>query len=343
MYRRWKAWAAAICLLLAGLTGSGLTQAQVELSKVTIAVGGKPQFSYLPLTVADQLGYFKDEGLDVKITDFAGGTKALQAVIGGSADVVSGAFDHIITLQAKGLRYTGFVLQGRTPQMVVGVASAKAGTYRSPRDLKGMKIGVTAPGAGTHMLVAHMLAQDGLKSSDVSIIGVGGGASAIAGLRAGNIDAISGADPMITLLQEKNEIKIIADTRTLKGSNDVFGGPMPSSALFASQAFIQKNPNTVQALTNAIVRALRWIQKATPAEVAKTVPPQYLLGDEALYMRAFTNSKEAMSPDGLFPMEGAQVSLRTLSAFYPEITSDKIKLEDTFTNQFVFKADNKYK
>src|SRR3954465_11602851 len=75
-----------------------------EKPKLTIAVGGKNLLYYLPLTIAESLGYFKAEGLDVTIAEFAGGSKALEAVVGGSADVVSGAFEHTLIMQPKGIR-----------------------------------------------------------------------------------------------------------------------------------------------------------------------------------------------------------------------------------------------
>ena len=91
-------------------------QAQViDKPKLTIAVGGKNLLYYLPLTIAESLGYFKAEGLDVTIADFAGGSRALQAVVGGSADVVSGAFEHTLNMQAKGQKLRAFALQGRAP------------------------------------------------------------------------------------------------------------------------------------------------------------------------------------------------------------------------------------
>src|ERR1043166_8952422 len=152
-------------------------QGKPEKPKVAIAVGGKAGFYYLPLTIAERLGYFKDEGLDVEISDFAGGSKALQAVVGGSADVVSGAWENTIDQQPKGLNMQGFVLMGRYPAISLGIVKSKAASYKSPKDLKGMKIGVSAPGSSTNRLVLHMLAKDGLKGDDVSIIGVGTSAS----------------------------------------------------------------------------------------------------------------------------------------------------------------------
>src|SRR5258705_11128247 len=94
----------------------GVSHAQtVEKPKLTIAVGGKNLLYYLPLTIAESLGYFKSEGLDLTIADFAGGSRALQAMIGGSADVVSAAFEHTINIQGKGQRLRAFVRQVRAP------------------------------------------------------------------------------------------------------------------------------------------------------------------------------------------------------------------------------------
>ena len=322
---------------------SAQSQVKPELNKVTIAVGGKPGLYYLPLTLAEQLGYFKDEGLNVEIIDFAGGTKALQAVVGGSADVASGAFENAINLQARNQKYRAFVLQARVPQIVLAIATSKADNYKSPKDLKGLKIGVSAPGSSTSMLLNYVLAQNGLKPTDVSTIGVGVSSGALSALRMGTIDAISNIDPVISMLQEKGEIKIIADTRTVKDTQAIFGGLMPAASLYASQEFIDKNPKTVQALTNAMVRTLKWLKKAGPSEIIKTVPEAYLLGDRSLYLAAYTNSKEAFSLDGLFSASAVQVALKAVSSFNQDVHADKINLSDTYTNDFVVKANQKYR
>src|SRR6267142_2028237 len=158
-----------------------LVRAQaLEKPKLTIAVGGKNLLYYLPLSIAESLGYFKAEGLDVSIADFAGGSRALQAVVGGSADVVSGAFEHTLNMQAKGQPMRAFVLQGRTPQIVLGVGTKAMPDYKSIADLKGKKIGVTAPGSSTNILANFVLGRGGLKPSDVSIIGVGASQGAVA-------------------------------------------------------------------------------------------------------------------------------------------------------------------
>jgi NitT/TauT family transport system substrate-binding protein len=339
-----RTFASATALGVAALAVPALrAQARLEKSKVAIAVGGKAAFYYLPLTITEQLGYFKAEGLDVEISDFAGGARALQAVVGGSADVVSGAYEHTINLQSKNQVFQAFVLQGRAPQIAFGVSTKTMSGYKTVADLKGKKIGVSAPGSSTNMMANLVLSRAGLKASDVSFIGVGTAAGALAALRSGQIDAMSNTDPVMTMLEQKGDVKIISDTRTLKGTLEVFGGPMPAACLYAPLEFIQKNPNTCQAMANAIVRGLKWLQTAGPGDIIKTVPENYLLGDRGLYLASFNKVRESIALDGLIPEEGAKTALKALTSFDPSIKADKIDLAKTYTNEFARRAKEKFK
>ena len=321
---------------------AGLARAQgLEKPKVTLAVGGKNLLYYLPLTIAESLGYFKEEGLEVSIVDFAGGSQALRAVVGGSADVVSGAFEHTINMQAKGQRMRAFVLQGRAPQIVLGINPKTLPNYKSIADLRGKKIGVTAPGSSTNIMANFVLGKAGVKPNEVSIIGVGAGNGAVAAMRSGQIDAISNLDPVITLLQRSGDLKIVSDTRVVAVADKVFGGPMPAGCLYAPQAFIDKHPATVQALVNAMVRADHWIQRAGPSDIVKAVPESYLLGDRAVYIDAFLASQKALSPDGMIPEAGAETARRALASIDPEIAKAKLDLAAVWTNEFAKKANAK--
>ena len=163
-------------------------------------------------------------------------------------------------------------------------------------------------------------------------------------MKSGEIDAVSNIDPVITMMEKSGDIVVIADTRTEEGTRKVIGfSDLPAAALYAPIDFIKKNPNTVQALTNAIVRALLWLRTATPDQVADTVPPDYLLGDRALYLASYSKFKDAISPDGLFTQEGATNTLKFLAAFNPSIKPAEIKLGQTFDNSFAEKALAKYK
>ena len=342
MHRRSFAVAASAAVVGFTALPARLRAQPVEKPKLTLAVGGKNLLYYLPLTIAESMGYFKAEGLDVTIADFAGGSRALQAVIGGSADVVSGAFEHTLNMQVKGQRMRAFALQGRAPQIVLGVNTKTMPHFKNLAELKGKKLGVTAPGSSTNVLANFVLAKAGLKPGDVAIVGVGAGSGAVAAMRSGLIDAISNLDPVITLLLRSGDLKVVTDTRVVAEADKIFGGPMPAGCLYAPQSFIDKNPATVQALANAIVRADKGIQAAGAGDIIKAVPESYLLGDRAVYVDAFLAAKGALSVDGVFPEAGAETARRALASIDPEIAAAKIDLGALFTNDFVNRANAKY-
>jgi len=331
-------------VLVAVIVGALASQAQAQIEKkdVHIAVGGKTALYYLPLTITERLGYFKDEGLNVRISDFPGGTRSLEAVVGGSADVVAGAYEHTINMQSRKQNFQAFVLTGAAPQITVAIASKLAPNYRSPKDLKGLKVGISAPGSSTNMVINYLAAQGGLKPADFSVIGVGAGATVIAAIDQGRVDVISQTDPAVTILEKAGKVKVIAETRTPEGTAKIFGGPMPAASLYAPIDFIRKNPNTVQALTNATVRALKWMQDASPQQILDTVPEEYLLGNKAMYLFAYNNVKTAYSKDGYFSEAGAKTTLKALASFNPNIKPASINLAQTFTNEFAKKANAKY-
>ena len=328
-------------VLLTMLPQNADAQSTPEKRKVNVATAslGLP---YLPLIIAQQRKYFAEEGLEVEIAAFAGGSKALQSLMGGSSDVASGAYSNTLTMAAKGQKLKNFVVQVRYPALTIAVSKRVADRYKSPKDLKGMKIGVSAPGSSTHMVVNHLLSKGGLTSNDVSIIGVGTSAAAVAAIEKGEIDAIINSDPVMTKLEADNAVKVIAETRTSKGTQDLFGGPYPEAGLYATAEFIAKNPNTIQALTNAIVRAQLWMQTASIDDIAANVPPDHMLGDKELYLASYKKMHEAHSPDGLITKEGAQIVHDVLAAFLPEVKAANIKVEDTYENRFVEAALKKW-
>lgn len=326
-----------ILLLLYAITFSvGAVAGKPEKADVVIAVGGISGMYYLPLALADRLGYFKAEGLNVEIADFAGGSKALQAMMGGSADVTAGGFDHVITLQARGQNVQSFVLMLTVPAIELGMVTSKVGSYRSAKDLKGMKIGVTAPGSTTHMFVNRMLKLAGLAPDDVAIIGIGSGPTAVAAVRAGQVDALANVEPVISMLEHFGAIKVVAESITEQGSKAIFGDKLPSGCLYSKQEFIQKYPNTVQALANAIVRALKWLQRSSPDDVAKAVPKEYLLGEPEVYLTALRKSLPTYSPDGAFSSSAVQAFIEVLGSFDPNVKAAAgLDVRRTYDNKFV--------
>jgi NitT/TauT family transport system substrate-binding protein len=331
--------------LVAGVAFALTAGAQApEKKKITIAVGGKSLFYYLPLTVAERKGYFKDEGLEVEIPDFAGGAKALQALVGGSADMVSGAYEHTINMAAKKQPITAVVLQAKYSSIVLVLPKDKAAKYKGPQDLKGLKVGVTAPGSSTNMFVNNLLARGGLKPTDVSIVGVGAGAGAVAAMEKGEIDALSNLDPVVTQLESTGKFVAVADSRTEKGMNDIYGGAYMASVIYVNSDYVKKNPATVQAVVNAMVRADKWIAKATPQEIVELMPAEYKAGNPSLYKEALLKNMIGYSENGEMTLKAADNVYKVLKQFEPSVmNAGKMDLSATFDNSFVQKANAKYK
>ena len=320
---------------LAAGSCSACSRSSSKSSNVTIAVGGKSLIYYLPLTIAERLGYFTAAGLNVQIVDFSAGSLALKALVGGSADVVAGAFEHTLAMQAKGQPLRAFVLLGCAPQIVLGVGKKALPEFHELAQLRGKKIGVTAPGSSTHVLLAYVLRQAGLAQDSVAVVGVGAGASAVAALRSGQVDGLSNLDPAIAILERAGELQVITDTRSVAESQRVFGGPMPGGCLYATQRFIDTQREATQALTSALVRADAWIQQASLEQILAAVPEAYLLGDAEVYRAALTAGRPALSADGVIPEGAAETALRALSLLDPSLKGSAFDLGACYTNEFV--------
>lgn len=333
-----------VCTIIVGLlfiafTGPGI--AQVEKPRVTLAVGGQPLYIYLPLTLAAQLGYFRDAGVDVDIVDVAGGAKALEALLGGSADVVCGFIDHTIEMQAQGKSIKMFVLYDRYPGLVLAVTKAgMAKGMKTIADLRGAKIGVTAPGSSTHFFAEYLLTKNGVPVDQESYIGIGTAATAVAAARRGVVDALVNVDPTITILTRSGDATVLADTRTTLGTLRVFGGPYPAGGLYTTPAFLERNPKTAEALTVASVRALHWIRTHTAEQIAEKMPERFFQSDKALYVASLKDNLEMFSPDGRVPLTGLQTIVKVLSQFDKSVVANASKINPAaaFTNDFVERA-----
>ena len=329
----------AAALALAVTTTLPAVAQAPEKKDVKLGVGGASSLYYLPLALTEQLGHFKEQGLNVEVNDFKGGSQSLQALIGGSADVVTGAYEHTLRMQQKGQDILAVIELGRYPGISIGVKTDKAAAYKSPADLKGMKIGVTAPGSSTNMITWFVMAKAGLGKDDASFIGVGTGAGAVAAIQKGEIDAITNIEPVMAKLEKEGLVKIVAETRTTAGTTAMLGGAMPAAVLYLKRDFSAKNPNTVQALTNAFYKTLRWMKTATPEQIAEKVPTEYLLGDKATYLAAVKASQQAYSEDGVVSLEGQKRSLDFLKQFEADFKDVKEDiLAKTWDGRFVAKA-----
>jgi NitT/TauT family transport system substrate-binding protein len=319
--------------VLVFLSGAAVAQ------KVTIAIGGAACLCYLPTVLANQLGEFKKAGVDVEMVDFKGGSQSLTAVLGGSADVVSGYFDHCVNLASKGQELKSIVVYDRYPGFALVISPKQTDSIKSVKDLAGKRIGVSAPGSSTDYFLKFILKKNGVDPNGVGVIGVGLGASAVAAMEQGSIDAAIMLDPAVTQLGGRNkDLKILVDTRTQKDTIDVFGGEYPGGALYTKAEWIEKNPKAAQGLVNAIVNTLKWIHSHTPEEIMAKMPDELIGADKGLYLAALKATLPMYSETGRMDPKGAEAVLAVFSQSSPDVAKAKIDLSKTYTNQFVEKA-----
>ncbi len=322
--------------------GALLVTVGAAAAKVTIAIGGAGCLCYLPTVLAEQLGEYKKAGVDVEMVNFKGGSQALTAVLGGSADVVSGYFDHCVNLAAKHQALLAFVVYDRFPGLALVVAPKNAKTVASVKDLAGKKVGVSAPGSSTHFFLTYLLSKNGVDPNSVGVVGVGLEATAVAAMEQGSVDAAVMLDPAVTLLQGKhNDLKILSDTRTQRDTLAVFGGEYPGGALYTRADWIASHQKEVQALTNAMVSTLRWIHAHTAEEIMAKMPADLVGSDKALYLAALKNTIPMYSETGRMDPKGAAAVLAVFSQSSPEVAKANIDLSKTYTNTFVDEAHQK--
>jgi NitT/TauT family transport system substrate-binding protein len=319
--------------LMALMLTSGFAAAQ---TRITVAVGGGACLCYLPTVLAKQLGEFEKAGLAVDLVDLKGGSDALKAVLGGSADVVSGYFDHCVNLAARKQELQSFVVYDRYPGLVLVVSPSHAKEISSIKDLAGKKVGVSAPGSSTDFFLKYLLKKNGLDPISAAVIGVGLGATAVAAMEQGQIDAAVMLDPSVTVLQGSHpDLKILADTRTQKDTLAMFGGEYPGGALYSTAAWVSAHENEVQALTNAIVATLAWIHSHSAEEIMAKMPDEMVGRDKALYLAALKNTIPMYSETGKMDPKGADAVLAVFSEGSPEVAKANVDVSKTWTNKFV--------
>ncbi len=308
--------------------------------RVTIALAARQSLYHLPLTLADQLGYFKKAGVQVEWSAHESGAKALASALQGQAEVVAGAFDHLFVLQSKGLNYQAFVQMGRTPQVSLGVASRL--DLPSLLALKGARFGVTALDSSTYWMTCQWLLQNGLLPEDVVFVEVGSSAAVADALRQGAIDALCNPDPVMYGLEQKNDIRVLAEARTLMSTRKLMGGPVPGGCLFAKTDFLQRQPEVAQALSDGVVHALKWLQTAGLTDILKTVPPVHWLGDRAVYLGAFEKLRESYALDGLIAADAVSNAWRAHTRLPGRQGSARMAVAQTYINGFAQKSKNRF-
>ena len=312
-------------------TGNGGAKTTVK-----IMVGGLNKQIYLPAMLAQRLGFYSEQGLDVQLSDEPAGVDAEDAMLAGQVDAVVGFYDHNIDLQSKGKQTESVVQFSQAPGEVELVRADLADMVRSPADFKGRKLGVTGLGSSTNFLTRYLAVRNGLKVTDITSVAVQAGPTFIAAMEHRQIDAGMTTEPTISALLARNEAKVLIDMRTVDGARTALGGTYPAACLYARSDWVNGHKQTAQKLANAYVKTLRWISTHSAADITDKLPPDYYSGiGKDAYVKALDAGKGMFTTDGVMPEDGPQTVLNVLSAFDTTVQGHQVDLGRTYTTEFV--------
>ncbi|MFL6677160.1 MAG: ABC transporter substrate-binding protein [Burkholderiaceae bacterium] len=301
---------------------------------IVLMVGGIEKQIYLPLALADRLGYFRDEGLDVQVLSDTSGGHAEDGLLTGAVQGVVGFYDHTIDLQAKGKFVQSVVQFSRAPGEAVVVDVRKADAIRSPEDFRGRRLGVTGLGSSTHLLVQYLAAVHRVRGGEVTFLGAGSGDAFVSALRSGKIEAGMTTEPTLSRLLKSGEARLLVDLRTPERASADLGGSYPGACLYMSLPWIRTHRDEVQRLANALVKSLRYIDSHGADEIAARLPAAYMAGDRALYVGTLQRSKSMFTADGVMPADGPANVLRVMRIAERAVAGKPIDLAQTYTTDF---------
>lgn len=344
--RRLAAAAAASAVLALALVGcsSGGTGAAPTTGaasdsangKVSLMVGGLNKQIYLPFKLAEQLGYYKDQGLEVTLSDEPAGVDATTNMLAGKVDGVGGFYDHTIDLTGLGQQVESVINMLVTPGEVELCRTDLKGTINSPADFKGRNLGITDVGSSTDFLTQYLTKNAGVDPTTTTRIGVQSGATLIGALQHKNVDCAMTTEPTVSQALSDGTAFILLDMRTADGTAKSLGGEYPATSLYMKTSYVKQNPITVQKLVNAYVKTLKFIQDNNGATIVEKIPADYYAGSgKDAWIKAFDAEKGIYNPTGIMPPNGPPTNLKVLSLFNKNVQGKSIDVKATYTDEFV--------
>ncbi len=309
--------------------------AQAQSDKITIMVGGMEKIIYLPAKLAEALGYYKAEGLNVELQNEPAGVDAETQLIAGQVQGVVGFYDHTIDMQAQGQSMESVVQFSRAPGEVILVSNKTAPNAKSMKDLKGDTIGVTGLGSSTSFLSQYLMSKNNIKPGQFSLLAVGAGNTFIAAMDQNQIQAGMTTEPTISRLLKTGDARILVDMRTEAKTKKALGGTYPAACLYMQTEYVNAHKDVVQKLANAYIKTLKYIATHNGAQIAAVMPKDYSVGDVDAYIKALNDGKGMFTRDGVMPKGGPETVLNVLASFKESLKGKTIDLSKTYTTDFV--------
>jgi NitT/TauT family transport system substrate-binding protein len=283
----------AVAGMLLGLAGATTAFAA---DKVTMAHAGT-QLMRLPLYIAIQNGYFKDEGLDLEIVETRSGSDGMKMLAGSAVNFAAGQLLDAINLNNQQVDTKGVVMLTQRLTNSIVVRKASADKIKSMKDLKGQTVGVTSVGSGTWQFAVFAGTLEGMKADDFNFIAVGAGASVIGAIKAGRIEAMSYSDPENLQMVKDGDAVFLIDMADNATHKRILGDSYLNNQIMVLDKYAKSNPKQVQGLANAIQRAVVWVNTHSVEETAKVLHSYPAFS--ALKYEEFLVSVKRTLPDGM--------------------------------------------
>jgi NitT/TauT family transport system substrate-binding protein len=327
------------CLSLLGAAGYGCSRPAVEERGLTPVRMGMPRNAmfYLPVYLADELGYFRQEGLKAELQDLPGGAKNIAAMLGGSTDVIGAVYEHTIWLAAENRAAQCFYLLMERPGLALIVSPATSRKITSIADLKGASVGVANPGSQSHIFLNFLLHKHGMPADSVNAVGVGLGPGSVVAVQRGKVDAAAVSGVAISMLRRRHPgLVVLADAYTAEGVKKLYGvDTYPSHALLAPAEWLHSNTETARKIARATQRANQWMHQHQPEEIQEKIPEAYRLEDTATELEAIRMATPMYSSDGRVRPDAAEEVRRVMDVSLDKVRTATIDLSQTYTSEYL--------
>ncbi len=309
-----------------------------KLPTVTMMVGGIDKQIYLPYQLAQDLGYFKKYGVNMKLsTEQTGGVGAETAMASGQVDMAGAWYVHTIDFQQAGKSVIDLVqLSGAPGEREM---CQKGSNVTSPAQWKGKAVGVTDIGSGTDNLTRYLAARNHLTTAQYTRAAVGDGSSFLASLQHGRIICGMTTQPTVNAIETKGVGYSAVNLASTADAVKWLGGVYPAAGVLARTDWVDSHQATAQKVVDAMVATMHWIAAHSAADIAAHMPPAYVvngLTTRASYISTLAADKSQFLPNGMMPASGPTTALAIDK--YAGNVSKPVNLPPTWTNSYVEKA-----
>lgn len=307
--------------------------------------------------IAESLGYFKAEGLEivpVDITKFVKEDYLVQEpLVKGQVDVVEHWFNHTIFGARHDLPIKAVLMLNDAPAMKVMVANRVRDQIKSAADFKGRNVAEGAGYATKAVVTRYLARQAGLPRNSYNAINhptENRIKLVLADLKADKLDVMTFQEPITSALMETNQVSTLYDLTSREGTVKALGTAFPAESILTSPQFIKDHPETVQRLVNAYVRALRYLNSHSLDDILAQLPDSFFEGKDRQAQIKFVKNTVTSCARGSYAFPADAIHLVTDAMLWSAFDGSeegvwraggdaaKVKEAELYTNEFAERA-----